>query len=367
MRKLLVLTIMALSGLSALAQDVIKLKKGEKLQVKVLKVTPSYIEYSYPNEDAVIQIKRKKVASIHYESGRTEEFTPIIKLQKTKANYVKEEKAPRVKSNSDMDEKAQERNYNLIQKIKEQKTFNSPLAKKQMFYAKAGLALNMVHFYDCYPRTSLEDSKRFQSGEALDIGYSRYIKDSKFYWAAEIGLTTRGHSNKGTVYFADEALEGILMDAYLHYIHHGIKMAPAIFGYRFLLSHDYAIDLRIGGYFTYYYFGKRNYSVPCIDESITWTFNSEPNYRHGAYGSFKKDRRYNAGFETGIAFWYKRFCFDFTYNVGFVSFERMPIRPEEMSKNDYWNALDNNPESLDWKVKKKNYNYNIQFKLGIAF
>ena len=77
MKKLLVFAIMALSGLSVSAQDIIKLKKGEELQVKVLKVTPSYIEYSYPNEDAVIQILRKKVASIHYESGRVEEFAPV--------------------------------------------------------------------------------------------------------------------------------------------------------------------------------------------------------------------------------------------------------------------------------------------------
>ena len=68
-----------------------------------------------------------------------------------------------------------------------------------------------------------------------------------------------------------------------------------------------------------------------------------------------------------MAFWYKRFCFDFTYNVGFVSFARAAKQPMDMSVEDYIDALYGNSGNLKWEVLSKNYNYNIQFKLGIAF
>ena len=343
MRSLFVLVIMALSGLSVSAQDIIKLKKGEELQVKVLKVTPSYIEYSYPNEDAVIQIQRKNVASIHYESGRVEEFAPV-KPQSIEEKTDKEVKAP--------------------------KSFNSPLAKKQMFYVKAGLALNKIHFYD-ENYSLLGIYRRFKTGEALDLGYSRYIKDTKFYWAAELGLTTRGcYYDLGDVYLADTE-DIVIKGCYKYVIHHGIKVAPVILGYRFMLPRDFAIDLRLGGHFTYYYAGKMAGTLFSLTEtgdktyySYTWNAKSgEDNY--DPY--FKKQRRYNAGLETGVAFWYKRFCFDFTYNVGFVSFDRTIVQPEDMSTEEYLDELNGYTNNLKWEVMKKNYNYNIQFKLGIAF
>lgn len=341
MKKFLVFAIIALSGLYASAQDIIKLKKGEELPVKVLKVTPSYIEYTYPNEDAVIQIQRKKVASIHYESGRVEEFA-LVKSQ-------------------DIDEKTSK-------EVKATKSYNSPLAKKQMFYVKAGMALNKIHFYDAnYSR--LGDYRRFKTGEALDLGYSRYIKDTKFYWAAELGLTTRGcYYDLGEIYLSDME-DTKISGCYRYVIHHGIKVAPVIFGYRFLLPHDFAIDLRLGGYFAYYYAGKMAGTPYDLTEDQTYccyTWNAKSgDDNYDPY--FKMQRRYNAGIETGIAFWYKRFCFDFTYNVGFVSFDRSALQLANMTSEDYANALYYNPESLDWKVYNKNYNYNIQFKLGIAF
>ena len=310
MKKLLVIAaMMTLSGLSLSAQDTIKLKKGEELRVKVLKVTPSYIEYSYPNEDAVIQIQKKKVASIHYESGRVEEFSPV---------------------------------------------------KQQ--------AIDSNPFFGDY--------RGFKTGEALDLGYSHYIKGSKFYWAAELGLTTRGcYYDYGELWSAD--MDDMVVHAYQYTIHHGIKFAPAIFGYRFILPHDFAIDLRFGGYFSYYYYGIERgnvhsydgspYAIDLLRETATYyTWNANSNSKH--YNPFfNKQRRYNAGFETGIALWYKRFCFDFTYNVGFVSFAKTVKQPMGMSPEDYFDTIYGDLGNLKWEVLSKNYNYNIQFKLGIAF
>ena len=348
MKKLLVIAaMMTLSGLSLSAQDTIKLKKGEELRVKVLKVTPSYIEYSYPNEDAIIQIQKKKVASIHYESGRVEEFTPV--------------KQPAI-----------EEGANKV--VKAPKSFNSSLAKKQMFYVKAGLALNKVCYYDKY-RYELSSgyvpkSVSFKTGEALDLGYSRYINDSKFYWAAELGLTTRGYYydlEEIKYYSSNNPSDFIIRDdCYQYLIHHGIKFAPVIFGYRFMLPRDFAIDLRLGGYFTYYYTGKMVLPSGSLSEKnlcYTWSAKIDD---EGWNPYFKKQRRYNAGLETGIAFWYKRFCFDFTYNVGFVSYFRTLRQPEDMSPEEYLDELYGYTNNLKWEVLRKNYNYNIQFKLGIA-
>lgn len=343
MRRLLVFAMIALSNLSLSAQDIIKLKNGEGLRVKVLKVTPSYVEYSYPNEDAVIQIRRKKIASIHYESGRVEEFVP------PKSQLLENETSKETNAS---------------------KGLNSPLAKKQMFYVKAGVALNKIHFYDAnYSINPMGDLRRFKTGEALDLGYSRYIKDSKFYWAAELGLTTRGcYYDIGDVYLSDME-DLVIKGCYQYTIHHGIRMTPVIFGYRFMLPRDFAIDLRLGGYFAYYYAGKKAGTAYDLTLDNTYCCNTwNDNINDDNYDPyFKMQRRYNAGFETGIAFWYKRFCFDFTYNVGFVSYERTAKQPMDMPTEEYLDALYGNSGNLKWEVLSKNYNYNIQFKLGIAF
>lgn len=390
-KRLLVIVFCMLMGLAASAQDIIKLKKGEELQVKVLKVTPSYIEYSYPNEDAVIQIQRKKVASIHYESGRVEEFEkPKVKESSPEAEVKEQpeikESTPKVEVKVKIKEQPKEKEHSVrTSRIKENSGHGffsgNPLEKKQMFYVKAGLALNKIHYYDAnYSSPFLGDYRRFKTGEALDLGYSRYIKNSKFYWAAELGFTTRGcYYNTGDVYIDGYDDDLIIKDTYQYTIHHGIKMAPIIFGYRFMLPRDFAIDLRLGGYFTYYYAGKK-VSYPSYifvedgPETTWWTYNggNEDRYDYYVDPHFKMQRRYNAGFEAGIAFWYKRFCFDFTYNVGFVSFDREPklLDQGEMTTEDYMEYLVGyyeNPKSFDWEVRRKNYNYNIQFKLGIAF
>lgn len=346
MKRLVLFIILMLTGLYVSAQDIITLKKGKELQVKVLKVTPSYIEYSYPNEDAVIQIQRRKVSSIHYESGRVEEFEKPKTKEDTPETGSKEQK---IKENKISVRK---------EKVQEQLFVKNPLEKKQMFYTKLGLSLNMIHFYD---NNLLNSGLTFKTGEAFDFGYSHYIKDSKFYWAAEFGLTTRSVRSEIYIDGYDENL--VITRPWI--VHHGFKFSPVNFGYRFMLPREFAIDLRLGGYFACYYSGKMFADV--TDEE-TYYYKWNGNSNDGFYSAaFNKQRRFNAGFETGIAFWYKRFCFDFTYNAGFVSFVKTAFPTKGMSWSNYYDALDHNPNSLDWRVEHKNYNYNIQFKLGIAF
>lgn len=215
-----------------------------------------------------------------------------------------------------------------------------------------------------------EESKAFRVGEALNLGYSHYIKHTRFYWATELGLTTRGcYYDLGEIYLAD--MDDVSIDGNVYLIHHGVKMSPAIFGYRFLLPHEFAVDLRLGGYFTYYYAGKMSGTMLVDDytegfKTPTYTWKNGDNDYYATY--FNKQNRFNADIETGIALWYKRFCFDFTYNMGFVSFEKLPpVQPSGMSYEDYCAEILDHPSKYGWEVRNKNLNYNFQFKLGIAF
>lgn len=66
------------------AQDKIFLRSGDSLTVKVIKNTPTIIEFIYPNEEMVNEKNKKEIAYILYANGRKEEcnqafVVPVIK------------------------------------------------------------------------------------------------------------------------------------------------------------------------------------------------------------------------------------------------------------------------------------------------
>jgi hypothetical protein len=80
MKKLLLLFVMAFGALVTFAQnDKMKKHSGETLEVKVLKVNETTINFKYPGEDAEQTIGKFAIASITYgTSGRKEEMTEKV-------------------------------------------------------------------------------------------------------------------------------------------------------------------------------------------------------------------------------------------------------------------------------------------------
>lgn len=80
MKKLTLFIAVLFSSILAFAQTNDKIKKhsGETLEVKVIKVGETTINYKYPGEDAEQTIGKYAVASITYSSGRNETITPKI-------------------------------------------------------------------------------------------------------------------------------------------------------------------------------------------------------------------------------------------------------------------------------------------------
>src|SRR4030095_11073728 len=81
MKKILLLTALAFGSLITFAQTADKMKKhsGETLEVKIIKVNETTINYKFPNEDAEQTIGKYAVADITYgTSGRKEVISPKV-------------------------------------------------------------------------------------------------------------------------------------------------------------------------------------------------------------------------------------------------------------------------------------------------
>jgi hypothetical protein len=80
MKKLILLSFTVLASIIALAQnDIMKKHSGETIEVKVIKVNETTINFKYPGEDAEQTIGKYAVASITYgTSGRKEDISEKI-------------------------------------------------------------------------------------------------------------------------------------------------------------------------------------------------------------------------------------------------------------------------------------------------
>lgn len=84
MKKIITLAIFWLSVCEIYSQDLLVLRKGDTLDVTIIKIVPDLVEYKYQNEMVVNLIAKKQIHKIIFSSGRIEVFNekkdqPIIK------------------------------------------------------------------------------------------------------------------------------------------------------------------------------------------------------------------------------------------------------------------------------------------------
>lgn len=219
-----------------------------------------------------------------------------------------------------------------------------PFTQKQQFYLKAGVAINNI-----VPPTTIV-TLYFVAGEDVIIGYNRYFGNSRFYFGGEVGFTTRGWSY-GDVSIMDES--GSIGDMIFRsgMLQHGFKFGPNI-GFRHKIANNFYLDYHLGAYAAYYFAGGY-YPDDLFGDEISYMNRSTTVHWDG-------------GLSLGISLWYKRFCFDITYQNGFAPWEREFIREDNQSAEDFAIAKMNGtarscyPSQIDYK-------HSIQFKLGIAF
>lgn len=66
------------------AQDKVVLKNGDSLDVKIVRITNSIIEFTYPKEEVVNEKSKKEIAYIVYASGRKEVCNQVFQVPAVK-------------------------------------------------------------------------------------------------------------------------------------------------------------------------------------------------------------------------------------------------------------------------------------------
>jgi hypothetical protein len=70
MKKVITILILAITGFSgAFAQDILTLRSGKELNVRIIRINPKDVTYFNENATDTIHIKREEIAKVHYKTG----------------------------------------------------------------------------------------------------------------------------------------------------------------------------------------------------------------------------------------------------------------------------------------------------------
>ncbi len=129
---------------------------------------------------------------------------------------------------------------------------------------RAGLSFNQM---------SGTDNAGSKTAFAFDFGFNKPIRNPKFYWGMDLGVSSRGCSEFFT---------------------YTLKFTPITFGYKHLLTDKIKLDGHIGA------FVSADFSDNMIDSS---------NY-------YRNSSMWDLGLQFGVGVWYDRFSLDLMYQLG---------------------------------------------------
>ena len=165
-------------------------------------------------------------------------------------------------------------------------------------------------------------------GMDVDFGFQKNIGRSGLYWGMELGIGTRGATDK----FEDE--EGTVKGNISAW---NVKYSPFTFGYKYSLTDDLKLDGHFGLFASYDFTSK--YKVEDTEMDLD-------------------DLDYielDAGIQVGIGVWWKKFNLDFTYQRGFVPAAKLYTE----TYNEYGYTIG----SDEYKLHSSNF----MIRLGYAF
>ncbi|MDE6359735.1 MAG: PorT family protein [Muribaculaceae bacterium] len=201
--------------------------------------------------------------------------------------------------------------------------------------AGASEAISLANEYDENEKTSLGS----KAGMDIDFGFQRPISNFGLYWGMELGIGTRGFSEK---YKYENAKYDDYYDSKGSLLTWNVKYSPFTFGYKYSLTDDIKLDAHIGAFVSYDFAGKKiSFSDSDGDKWEATTEDLEDDYDYLAF---------DAGMQIGVGVWYKRLNLDLTYQRGFVPAAKI-----------YYYDKDAN------SVEKSLHSSNFMIRLGVAF
>lgn len=250
------------------------------------------------------------------------------------------------------------------------KTFQLPDFKngKAVWIVRAGVGFNGVagsnketqrHVWENRKR---DGDFKYAIGYETSIGFNKSFGNHPMYWGMELGLGTRGYKTSATFISSGSSAVSGGSDYHAAYddetlLCHTVKLSPFTIGYKYTFLKNMAADVHLGAYASYDFAG--NYKTKTRD-IISSTSNKYGNRYSDKTTENKTNisdldgmRRYDAGFNLGIGYWYGKFNLDFTWQRGFIAIyeggdEKITIGKEKIEKGSL-------------------FSNNFQLKVGYAF
>lgn len=238
---------------------------------------------------------------------------------------------------------------------------------KTVWIVRAGMGFNGVAGSNKDTQQALWDNSKWDGsfkpaiGYEVSIGFNKSFGEHPMYWGMELGLGTRGYKTSaswevgGTNSVGHGSdYHGRFQDITLNC--HTVKLSPFTIGYKYTFLKNMAADLHLGAYASYDFAGKQNneYVDRVISTSQYGNVNKEDKSSSDVkIGDMDNMRKYDAGFNLGIGYWFGRFNIDFTWQRGFFAIFDDGDTMVKIGKSE--------------QEKGNLYTNNFQLRLGYAF
>lgn len=239
--------------------------------------------------------------------------------------------------------------------------------RKTVWIVRAGIGFNGVT--GSYKETQdlqwengdWDGSFKSSIGYDVSLGFSKSIGHRPLYWGMELGLTTRGFKTSASweksatsSVSGGHDYHGKFQDDKL--LCHSVKISPFTIGYRYVFCKNMAADVHLGSYASYDYVG--NYKTDYTDHIVSTSKYGNRNDKTTTSTKTKINdidnmRKYDAGINLGIGYWFGKFNLDFTWQRGFIAI--------------YEDGGDDVKIGKETREKGNLFTNNFQLKLGYAF
>ncbi len=211
---------------------------------------------------------------------------------------------------------------------------------------------------------SWDGSFKSTAGYDFSVAFNKSFGESPMYWGMELALGMRGYktdaewkrsassSVSGGSDYHKKTEEGTL-SAY------NARFTPFMFGYKYTFLERMAADVHLGVFAGYDFAGNyKNYTTDHVVSTSKYGNRNDfkENTDKVSIGDIEGMRKYDAGLNLGIGYWFGNFNIDFTWQRGFVPIyedgsDEISIGGKKGQKREAGNL----------------YSNNFQLRLGYAF
>lgn len=183
----------------------------------------------------------------------------------------------------------------------------------------------LANLRDSWRKASLDAKYPNSMGFDASIGFNKSFGHHPLYWGALLGVGTRGCKEEYTQsYSATSSVSGghdshTRVTTYT-LTSYNVFVNPTI-GYKFMFCKNMALDVHVGGFFSYDFAGTSKQSVyNGIHNTSKYGNTNKDTVDEDSYkiGDFSNYNNCDAGVNAGVGYWYGHFNIDFTWQRGFI-------------------------------------------------